>query len=472
MAHLLKLGTFKKHENSTAQPVTTSWAEFSITLKEGADLTSPVITIAADITDILSYNYATLLGRYYFIRAKNMLRSGYSVLSLDLDLLATFKSDIGGTSMYVTRSSAASDGNIVDNFYPTTGEIKHFKSADVNWNSSSVDYANGFFIVNVFGTSTAGTSTLWKLSPANFKLLINDLYTQLNGFQPADVESAIMKLIDGSPEKLVSSAMWFPSYCNFNAGALENVKVGGWISTAQGQVIINPVSAYNVSSLVIPKHPQAATRGDFLNLSPFSTYELHVPCFGSVNIDTTAIYNNNVLQVAIRYDALSGQGNAYANISFEDGGTWYQKTIARLTAQIGVTIPLHGQSNGASVVTGAVNTIGHAITGALAGNVAGAIIGGITGAIGTSMTALTGASCSLGSGGMAMLDNRATAIESTHLYICDEDNANNGRLYCKIASPSSLTGYMIVQKGLVEISGTEDEENRLNRMLESGFYYE
>ena len=76
MAYTIKLGTFQKLENSTAQPVTTGWAEYSIVFKEGAEISYPVITLQADLSTVAPFNYAVWGSRYYWIMSKTMLRSG------------------------------------------------------------------------------------------------------------------------------------------------------------------------------------------------------------------------------------------------------------------------------------------------------------------------------------------------------------------------------------------------------------
>ena len=45
MAYTIKLGQFAKNIESTAQPNTTGWAEHSVTLKNGADISNPRIEL-------------------------------------------------------------------------------------------------------------------------------------------------------------------------------------------------------------------------------------------------------------------------------------------------------------------------------------------------------------------------------------------------------------------------------------------
>ena len=63
-------------------------------------------------------------------------------------------------------------------------------------------------------------------------------------------------------------------------------------------------------------------------------------------------------------------------------------------------------------------------------------------------------------------------FSATFYYAADDDVYRNGRPYCKIATPSALTGFMIASKGDVAIPGTLPEEEEVKAYMEAGFYYE
>lgn len=466
MAYTVKIGTFAKNIESTAQPTTTGWTEYSVTLKDGADISNPEITLSATYSAVASANYATMFGRYYWITRKNMLRENLCVMQLEVDVLATYKSEIGSSSLYILRSSAASNGRIVDNLYPTTGNISYGHAEDDFYPSLGL-YNNGKYVLNVSGTATAGSSTLWVLTPSNFRAFISNLYSAIDGFQFTDVLSALNKLAGGSPTKLVSSAMWFPAGVGFDLLTPENIIVGGWDSGVQGALIDDPIGSLTPIELTIPKHPQAATRGAYLNLAPFSTYTLTMPMFGCINIDTTSIIDASKIYVNIRVDAISGQCKAIVH----SGGN-PRPNIAVLTAQMGVPIPLAGQESGASIAGNIVTTLGGVAAAIATGGAAIPVIGAATGAIGTAVSALSGASFSGGSGGSALNAGYAVELDSTHLRVADEDNTRRGRPYCQVTTPSSLTGFMIADRGDVVMSGPLPEHEKVKAFLESGFYYE
>lgn len=471
MAYKIKLGTFKKHENSTAQPVTTSWLEYDVNLKDGADLIRPVLTLNISFNSLAGYNYAYFMNRYYFIVEKRAVRTDLCSVGLKLDVMATYKNDIGATSMYILRASAASDGDIIDNFYATTGKVSYSSVQQAGFSPSS--YSSGYYILNVMGIATGGNSTLWRLTPANYRLFISALYSTIDGVQITDVKEALQKLLGGSPEKLVSSAMWVPDFIGSNlaVGTAEEIVVGGWQSGVNGNLITNPVYE-NVSwiNLTLPKHPKAATRGNFLKLAPFSTYTLSIPLFGTINIDTTAIIDSTSINAALSFDAITGQGKCRVTAQGTNA-----PIIADLTAQIGCAAPLQGQSNGNAVIGSIASTIAGLTTAGVAmasGGVGAAAFGAIGAGIGSGASAIYGASCSMGSTGNILAARLVPTLNCTFLDIVDEDNTNNGRPYCKVATPSALTGYIQAYKSMVEIDGTLEEQEEIAGYIENGFYYE
>ena len=464
MSYKIKLGTFNKYVESTKQPNVTSWAEYDVVFKDGTDIVNPTITLSIDLTTVSAYNYAYMLNRYYWITSKTMIRTGYCTLTLKSDVLATYKNEIGSTSLYILRSSTSSNGDITDNYYPATGDITYNTQIKQPFGPST--YSGGFFVVNVMGTASAGASTLWKMSPSRFRSFINQLYTNLDGYTPADAAEAIKKLIQGQPEKLVSSATWFPDGVTFSTGGAENVVVANWNSGVNGN-LISDVMASKTVTFTIPKHPQAATRGNYLNLSPYSNYTLTIPMIGSIALDSSLLIDATELKIDFSVDAISGSciAEVYVTVGTET------PILAELNGQIGVTMPLAGQSSGAKIVGGAASTAATAAA-AIATGGASAIAGAVASGIGTAVGAITGTVSSAGSSGNAIASTRVWTLQSSHLKVVDEDNTHNGRPLCELQTPLSLGGFMIASRGDVDIPGTLPEEEEIRRFLENGFYYE
>lgn len=469
MSYTIRVGAFPKLENSTLRPNANTFGfEYEVTMKEGADISNPTLTLSISWTRAQVCNYAIFLDRYYFITEKTMLRENLCVFQLKVDVLATYKDVIGRHSLYVLRSASASNGNIVDRLYPTTN-ITYGHSEDDAFLPGS--YARGNYIVNCVGKNTSANSTLWKLRPTQFTTLLNSLYTNINGFQVSDIKDAISKFLDGSPEKLVSSAMWMPPY-NFASTAMSAVTIGTWeCSFGEGETadrIDDPIFSLQAIELTLPKHPQAASRGSFLNLAPYTTYTLTIPMFGTINIDTTAVKDASSIFLNITVDALSGQGKCRVHSAGDP-----RPIIADLTAQIGVPIPLQGQNAGASIAGGIATTLGSVAVAIASGGAAIPVIGAAAAGIDTAITALSGASFSTGSAGGALSTLQNITLDATFLNIAAEDNTRKGRPLCEVRQISTLSGYLMVADGdLPTLVAPLPEHQEVKRFLETGFYYE
>lgn len=465
MAYTIKIGQFAKNIESTAQPNTTGWAEHSVTLKNGADISNPRIELQVSWDDIKDVNYAVMMNRYYWVIGKNMLRENLCQLTLRVDVLATYKTEIGNSSLYVLRAASDSDGTIMDHYYPTTTSVSYTEEID-DFYYNADPYNNGFFVVNVSGISSAGTSTLWKLTPANFRSFIANLYTNIDGFQFSDIWEALQKLCGGSPTKLVSSAMWFPNGISFTTGTSQRIYVGGWDSGVDGNLITDPIYTDASIWMDLNAHPQAATRGTFLNQNPYSIYTLTMPLFGSVNLDTTAMVGATQINLYLRVDAVSGTATMQVNT----GGD--RPILAHLTAQLGVSMPLNGQSNGSSIAGGITSTLAGIATAIISGGTAAPVIAAASSGIGTAITAMSGSSFSTGSSGTILAPSTPIILNSTHFLLADEDIVRNGRPLCQVKTINTLSGFIQVQKGDVAMAGPLPEHEEVKRYLETGFFYE
>ena len=469
MAYTIKMGSFSKLENSTAQPVMTSWAEFSVNFKEGADYSNPVITLAADFATIAGYNYAYMLSRYYWITDVRVERTGYVRVTLKIDVLATYKSEIGDTNLYVLRSSASADGTIRDNFYATKATATTYHSVQ----SATADvpglYSSGVIVLSVAGTNSTTGTILWQLSINEFKRLITALYVEINGIQLSDVVSKVVQLFGGNPQTLINGAMWFPF--GFGTSASEQLYIGGWAATEggtpiYGQIINGPVQGLSGVSFTLVKHSDSGSRGKYLNLLPYTQYTLGIPGCGVVALDNGKLLEETGITIYRYMDAFSGQ--LFVKVECSTTG----QILAYLSGQIGIPITLSGRNNAGQIIGAATSTLGAGAAAAITGNPI-AIAGAVASGIGTAIEALggTGTSTHMGAGAAGIMGERIW-LDTICYEITDSDNTQNGRPLCQIRKPSALNGYMIVSDGYVEIAGPLPEQQEIKRFLETGFFYE
>lgn len=102
-----------KSEYNTINKNTELIVEKTITLKDDCDLVNPYVVLK--LNDVLfSSNYAYIpdFKRYYFITGIEILSKTLVAISMHVDVLESFKSDILAGTVHITESSNT------DNYYP------------------------------------------------------------------------------------------------------------------------------------------------------------------------------------------------------------------------------------------------------------------------------------------------------------------------------------------------------------------
>ena len=406
----IKLYTFAKDSNSTKQP--TGGTSYSCNILTPADITAPVVEISA--TDLTSVNYAYIASfhRYYFIVGTEY-NAGIWRLKLKCDVLATYKSTIGAASLYITRASAAYDGNIQDNLYPKTASVtkRHAQQAisdDIpgyvipqgESEYRNLGYEGGYIILNIAGVNTAGASTLILMTTSDFRDLVSVLYNSINGYQLGDVIKKVVQNFGGNPQELINGALWVPAW-SFVGDNMDVVHIGAWDAEYQevnpdydptdpdspyyithyiyGLYLDSPGTTAKTVSFTIQKHPQAASRGQYLNLAPYTAYTLGIPGCGVITLDSSKLLNETTINIYRTIDAFSGQ------LSVDVVAASSGQIIAHLTGQAGIPIFLRGSNNATNVAGSIGTTVGSALTGNVAGMIGGAI-GSISEIVGGSPT--------------------------------------------------------------------------------------
>ena len=97
-----------------------SGKSYSCAVKTGSSIISPVIEISDNSLPSYNYAYISNFKRYYFI-TNIVYDRGIWVLSLTVDVMATYRPGIGNTSSFVLRSSRRSQPALIDTLYPVTG---------------------------------------------------------------------------------------------------------------------------------------------------------------------------------------------------------------------------------------------------------------------------------------------------------------------------------------------------------------
>ena len=466
MSFKVNLYSLSKRDNSTKQPAGTP-VEYDCILKDGCSIFTPSIKLDLGLTDDPSqYNYAYIpaFGRYYFIEDW-FFTDRLWIANLNVDVLATYKTQIGNSSLYVMRAAGAHDGDVIDTLYPAKAGCSFASDTKGNpWNTT------GCFVIGVVTKDAAfGSLNYYVLSAADLAALCAKLtdpaqiITEANHFLPTELSTGLqLSLVD--PIQYIKTCVMLPVAEQeiTNLGTDAAFPVYNWEPAVNGKKVY-PTSRINKSfTFDISKHPDTAARGNYVNASPFTKITLTIPPYGCIDIDTSVTCNASTLIVDVDVDPLNGKGILVVKCN--------NIILNRLEAQIGVPISLSSVTRDyIAGATSALGAVGGAISGFM-GNIGGFI--GAASGIGNAVESLMPRAQTIGTTGSFVSNRGDFRLDHQFFRPVADDNTHNGRPLCQVRQLSTLSGYMLIQDGDVQITGTATEDSRIRNYLETGFYYE
>ena len=507
MAFTVNFYTINKKQNSTALPSGAATA-YSCTANDPMDLVDPVIILKISLnqTSQLSFNYCQIpsFSRYYWIKTWEC-RGGLWYAYLHVDPLASFKTAIGSNSCYVYRASYSYDGRIVDQLYPTINRTKTLNVALPKvFSIGGVPYTpvplnSGYFFVNVI--SASGTER-YAMSSASFSAFVKEIYSNsfyediLTNFGASQYPEAKVAV---NPAQYITDIKWVPapleSYLSAdNAWAFPYAYQ---VTSLQvGTVTVTPSAspaqfkAYkmdNISESVYTivrdssmAHPQADDRGDWLELAPYSSYELFYPPFGLIDLDPSAISTHDNINIRMYFDSKAVSVQLEVTVSNENDPRSKEIVIYRNSSNVGIDIPFSAVmvpgTSFTQLVQSGLSGAASAAGSVLSGNVIGAVTGTagmIGGMVGTAISGRIPHVSSSGSFGSAAALGGNPVLQVTHWYMADDDLAGRGRPLCQIKTLSAIPGYIMADSDEIHVSGaTEAEISEIRSAVAEGFYYE
>lgn len=357
-----------KRINSTKIITASVIGDFAVTveLKDVTNLYTPTLIISADrFTDSLGhivnpmkfvYCRITDFDRYYFIRSWSWILGRWEC-ALEVDVLASFKTEIGNTSMYVLRSASQCDPDIVDTKYPvkaagadTSYQGQTYGTVYNVWNTNIYgnDVTAGFFRVSIVNndSSAIGAVSHYAISGIVMAELMNKLYSSPSwaNITDANISTDLQKMLL-NPMQYITSVIWIPTgFDTTGQTPIHTIPYGWWSITLTGDVyrITTGTMAKSVTeSIPVKQHPQYDSNKHWLQLSPYTTAAMYFTPFGFIPIDTSKIYDATHIDLEVRVDIITGKGTLILSSHKTVGGTTtYGGTFYTTTAQVGVPMTI------------------------------------------------------------------------------------------------------------------------------------
>ena len=457
------LFTFAKKENSTKQPSLTGQTPFQCDIKSPSSLINPLIELHSN-TNPVAFNYAYIpeFNRYFFVSDWRYDR-GLWFANFSVDVLATYKPYIGDTNMYITRSSAGHNMYLSDRSYPITNEMTTHTGAQT-WivNDGSFPTGGNFFVNVLSSTGTNGNvgSTCYQMNNTNFRSFIQEIFAKYDDTSLWSSMELAYKNYIYNPINFIYSCYWFP-FTITNGTSVSSIKLGGLdVSVSADRIGNGLLTQSHDFSLYI--HPQSPTYGYYLNYPPYMRTVFSAKAFGRIEYVPPLLEDASMsLRLYVESDVRTGMTKIYTSdnrINFD--------------VPMGIEVPI--TQNSSNFFGKASNVVQDNMIGSLyeaTGNKLGILKKGLD-VVDDMLSLMQRNTTTVGNVGTVA--NYPFTIKLTQEYynVTDSDSANNGWPYGKIAKPSTLGGFMIADKCVLDCPATDIELASLRRYVETGFYYE
>ena len=451
----LTLCNFSKRLNSTKQPTAEQLSggkTFNdLNLKALTNIDSPDLVLAGASTNDFAYNYAYIhdWGRYYHIKTADLRHEDIYHAKLELDDLATFKSQILATSAFVRYSSTDYSELLIDDRVAMLTDI----DVSIDDTNQSPFRTTPSYILTVVGEN--GVQCLLPRDPnvipaTLYQKSITDLVAALCT-QWSDAQSCLLELKE-IPMDLAS---------DYTAqGRIGKIDIGERPALNQ---YANDLLYDQTVMIHIP-----VTYNDF-RLYKFVTASLYLPFVGNVELDLQAFYPDptDLNQHVIIYTAINPLTGSVCYSLKNDAG----EIVATYTGSFGRTIPINASSPRDAVgsVMHLMSAAGAALNGreltAMSKSVAaitdavhfrGSVVGSFGGSFGEFLSTYF----------ILTVEKHKSRIEPSNL------TAFAGRPCGKVRSLTGLSGFVQTEGFSIDIDANSDVIKSINSKLDAGIYIE
>lgn len=501
---------FAKRSNSTRVPDFAGDDFPNCQLKDTTNIIAPTIIMQAMPTaDITFWNYCWFptWRRYYFINTWRWM-NGVWEADCVIDVLASYKNQIGLLTEYVTRASAEYDEYLPDTYYATSADVRMKKTIIPTYYESP--WAGGFYVIGLISgeqEATQGAVAYYQMTAAEFArfrdYLLSDTFLQQQGlvnladFIPADATKVIF-----NPFQYIVSCKWYP----FPASTIPNqsqfkehvdsIRFGWWSSGTgfSAYLLKGSVATYSISQDVyLTNHPETATRGVWLNRSPYTQRILKIPPYQDIHLTDTQITDDDGLRLIRRTDFITGTSYLDVWVLASIGTSDQRETdlIARVSQDISVDIQLaqvgkdyigafatqyENKSYMFNKILGSsvdLSSIGSAMaSGAQLGVTLGQMSDYQTVAAGDYLRASAPQLLTSGVNGTpAAYALNAYLFEYYYMLEAD-DNEHVGRPLSALRQINTIPGYIKIDSPDVALHCLESERTLITRFFQTGFYFE
>lgn len=499
----VRLYTYNKKVNSTAHPSTSGGTGYSCTIKDPSSVLSPVLLLKASNPTNRNYAYIEEFGRFYWIRDwvsdHNMWEA-----HLQVDALASWKSQITASSQYVDRAAnAPSDNGIVDGKYACTVNTT-MENISITGNGATSGTANSHrAFMNTYRCMVAATTqggdvagsrpntisgtAYYVMTPGEAENFIRYLLDDPDylGLDPTEISNQLAKGII-NPVEFIGESYILPYELVDKDVPTSNLVaclmyVGWWPVDVEStyncmnwRCAFKKLKIWESNQIVLSNHPQSSLYGKYLNCAPYSEIQLYAGPFGYISIDPLLLTKYTALKLVV-YGDFKGQ----AELDIMAGGynqeTQQYEYVLWKKIFADVKIPLS--------LTQLSSNIGQGVKG-----VASGAVGVVSSYVKNDAAGMIGSAASgiMSIPGSLVPKQEGTTVQPSTTYMMDDwfvhceyhmvtDQAPNlmGRPYCDDIILSDLGGgFVQISEPSISLPATSQEISDIEGYMQGGFFIE
>lgn len=326
-----------------------------------------VISTPSEVFYRFNYVYISEFERYYYVQDINIVRNGLMMVSLIVDVLMSFRDNILSLDAYVDRNEYDYDDLLVDDMIPLelskgvteiTPDRGEYVTHDFSANLEDQSYCITITITGFFGSfevieppedsglpiindyNISSSSTTYIIRTSDYGQIMNGLMGAQSTYRDyiLSVIAYPFNVDTEYPDVLVDLA--FGNDGDGNPRYMPDADHGG---NVQGKV------AQSFSDYLVVADFTMPTPSSFLDLEPFTQYELYIPFYGWTKLDYDLVKGHRLL---VYYATNRDDGSATAYV-------WdYTSRVLVYSTQCQLGVKLGLSSSNQEELTAQKNAIG------------------------------------------------------------------------------------------------------------------
>ena len=484
-----------KRRNSTLQFAFTGASEFTCTLKAPTSLDRPTFLLSYPIT--FDFNLAFFDGKFYFVDDVVSVRDGQWEVSCVVDVLATYKTEILASELFVSFADTTKNPWLADTRIPLSRKVTE-KDTSL---TGQVPFETGFYVLTVTGDTGTDAFVLTRNQISQLLASVNSWYDtsatdifdgsrlgiSYDFTDPAKAIESLSKIMAQSDvvgnaysnaPQCIRSCIWLPlKPSDFQDATTKRIMLGSYDTGIDAHTISMDPKVFSVDCDIPWKY-------DDWRRAVGEDVSLFLPFLGTINLPIDAVSSFAKINVDMYIAGIDGSITyyVYASNPLEEILLGVYKCNCACDYAIGI----NQKASLGEVVQTIISGVSRAVSGLVESSVAPQSVGGAIATVALegvrttyevaniNMSHTPTTIGSLGSSGLGNIAFKCYVLSHDFSIDLATDGYEEtiGTPVMKTMSLSSLSGYVQCVNAHIEAPAQASELDAIDGYVNSGFFIE